>query len=137
MHIICSWIMSSIISYYLMGADLLIELAYNYYECQISSREIKAIQGQLTPSHKKHKKYRKIKRIIIIKNYDELNEQQLIFLNFIEYLINEKYIQNTLMINFGQNHFQNTYSLILEKNEINHLLNTTLITNDNIQLSIM
>lgn len=133
-HIICSWIMSSIIGYYLMGADLLIELAYNYYEYQISSREIKAIQGQLTPSHKKHKKYRRIKRIIIIKNYDELNEQQLIFLNFIEYLINEKYIHNTLMIKFSQNHFQNTYSLILEKNEINHLLNTTLITNNNIQL---
>ena len=130
-----SWYFSSLIGSLYLGADLLLELAYTLFKYKLSQRETELILGNLKPYHKKRKEYKKVKKIIIVRDINALNDDQTNLLNFIEYLIHEKYICNALLIKTSSLPFEDiNYKFILDLNEIRTIFKFTLINKNNIEI---
>ena len=64
----------------------------------IHDKSINDIEKQLTNKWKKKKRYKRIKNIIYIGNLSSLTQNELKQLSIISFLINEKYVDNTMLI---------------------------------------
>lgn len=130
------WFILFPFNHFFIATDLLVSISKNMFDYYISKNEINIIQGKLKASNKPKRKYKKNKRIIIVKDYDKLNDVEQKYLSLLIYLINEKFVVNTLLIILYNSSYyeKEDYYLEVTIKELNLLFKFNKVNDKNIYL---
>lgn len=93
--------------------------------------KINEIKNQLIKKGRKHKEYKKVKYIIYINDFSSLSQQELLCLQLISFLIAQKYIVNTAILQIQNIEVQMPY---LSNSKLGKEYNINQIVIDNINL---